>query len=79
MNSLNAQVDLSNAAREAPSNEVLCRRLVIAKTHLDRMERDGTCKDLSALSSARVEFALASRALADALIAQEAVSEPDDY
>ncbi|MCE8016605.1 hypothetical protein HOP62_11040 [Halomonas sp. MCCC 1A17488] len=52
-------------------NEALCKRLVMAKIQLDRLEGDGSCKDLSALSAARVEFALASRALADALIAQE--------
>ncbi|WP_446021188.1 hypothetical protein [Billgrantia sp. Q4P2] len=57
------------------ANEALCKRLVMAKIQLDRLERDDSCKDLSALSAARIEFALASRALADALISQEAAEE----
>lgn len=48
----------------------LCRRLALAKIRLDRLERDVSSKDQGALSAARIEFALASRALADALIAQ---------
>lgn len=60
---------------EPRANEALCKRLVMAKIQLDRLERDGSCKDLSALSAARIEFALASRALADALIAQETAEE----
>lgn len=76
MNSLNAQIELSEERAQASSNAALCKRLVLAKIQLDRLEQDGTCKDLSALSAARVEFALASRALADALIAQEALDDP---
>ncbi|MBZ9557885.1 MULTISPECIES: hypothetical protein [unclassified Modicisalibacter] len=48
----------------------LARRLACAKLRLDRLERDFASKDESALAAARVEFALASRALADALVAQ---------
>lgn len=64
--------DSPNALIEPRANEALCKRLVMAKIQLDRLERDASCKDLSALSAARIEFALASRALADALITQEA-------
>ncbi|SFH51506.1 hypothetical protein [Modicisalibacter xianhensis] len=49
----------------------LVRRLAYAKLRLDRLEQDRASRDLSALMSARVEFALASRALADHLIAQQ--------
>lgn len=49
----------------------LVRRLARAKTRLDRMERDLVSRDLSALMAARVEFMLASRALADHLIAMD--------
>lgn len=45
-------------------------RLAKAKVRLDRLEQQPHSRDDSALASARVEFALASRALADALIAQ---------
>lgn len=48
----------------------LAGRLARAKANLDRLERDAASKDLSALAAARVEFALASRALADELIAK---------
>ncbi|MGQ4878543.1 hypothetical protein ACOJCM_08220 [Billgrantia sp. LNSP4103-1] len=51
-------------------DEGLCRRLALAKIKLDRLERDVGSKDQGALSASRIEFALASRALADALIAQ---------
>jgi hypothetical protein len=71
MNMLSAPGILPGEIEEPSTNGALCRRLVMAKSQLDRLERDGTCKDLSALSAARVEFALASRELADALIAQE--------
>lgn len=47
----------------------LLKRLARARVRLDRMERDSASKDLSELAAARVEFALASRALADDLIA----------
>lgn len=63
-------------ATEPPSKQALCKRLVMAKTQLDRLERDGASKDLTALSAARIEFALASRALADELMAQELPDEP---
>lgn len=49
-------------------DERLYQRLALAKTKLDRLERDPISKDLSALSAARIEFALAARALADALV-----------
>lgn len=71
MNMLNMPVAAPGEREEMATNEALCKRLVMAKTQLDRLERDGTCKDLSALSAARIEFALASRTLADALITQE--------
>lgn len=71
MNMPNMQVAAPGEMEEMASNEALCKRLVMAKTQLDRLERDGTCKDLGALNAARIEFALASRTLADALIAQE--------
>lgn len=45
-------------------------RLAQAKARLDRLEHDHRSRDHSALATARVEFALAARALADALIAQ---------
>ncbi|MGQ4878551.1 hypothetical protein ACOJCM_08260 [Billgrantia sp. LNSP4103-1] len=77
MNMLHEPVELLGEIEEVATNAALCKRLVMAKTKLDRLERDGTCKDLSALSAARVEFALASRALADALIAQELAEEVD--
>ncbi|PMR72170.1 hypothetical protein CR158_07895 [Halomonas heilongjiangensis] len=48
----------------------LGRRLATAKARLDRMEREVVSRDLSALAMARVEFALAARALADDLIAR---------
>ncbi|WP_136069156.1 hypothetical protein [Modicisalibacter radicis] len=48
----------------------LAGRLARAKANLDRLERDVASKDHSALAAARVEFALASRALADEFIAQ---------
>ncbi|MCE8033189.1 MAG: hypothetical protein LPK20_13810 [Halomonas sp.] len=70
MNTMNVP-GLTEPEPEPLDNRALCKRLVMAKTQLDRLERDTTSKDLSALSAARVEFALASRALADALIAQE--------
>ncbi|WP_111413034.1 hypothetical protein [Billgrantia lactosivorans] len=77
MNMLSIPGDIPGEAVAPRLNEVLCKRLVMAKIQLDRLEGDGACKDLSALSAARVEFALASRALADALIAQEAADELD--
>ncbi|EPC03168.1 hypothetical protein L861_22935 [Litchfieldella anticariensis FP35 = DSM 16096] len=48
----------------------LLKRLARAKVRLDRMERDNASRDLSELAAARVEFSLASRALADDLITQ---------
>ena len=48
----------------------LARRLAEAKARLDRLEHEIDSRDLSALATARVEFALASRALADELIAR---------
>lgn len=75
MNMLSRPGNFPGEKVEPHTNEALCKRLVMAKIQLDRLERDGSCKDLSALSAARIEFALASRALADALIAQEAVEE----
>lgn len=75
MDGSNTQASLSGDALKAPTKQSLCKRLVIAKAQLDRLERDGSSKDLSALSAARIEFALASRALADALISQEAAEE----
>lgn len=46
----------------------LARRLAEAKARLDRLEHEVDSRDLSALATARVEFALASRAMADELI-----------
>lgn len=48
----------------------LARRLAEAKARLDRLEHEVDSRDLSALAMARVEFALASRAMADELIAR---------
>lgn len=48
----------------------LARRLARAKDLLDRLERDTASRDHDALGAARVEFALAARALADDLIAR---------
>lgn len=45
-------------------------RLAQAKARLDRLEHDHRSRDHSALATARVEFALAARALADALVAR---------
>ncbi|RDB41727.1 hypothetical protein DU490_16935 [Halomonas sp. DQ26W] len=56
----------------------LKQRLAQAKIQLDSLELDGGSKDLSALSAARVEFALAARALADELIARGHHSERSD-
>ncbi|MCG7600775.1 hypothetical protein MHM84_13370 [Halomonas sp. McH1-25] len=54
----------------------LAQRLSNAKLRLDRLEQDRASRDLSALMAARVEFALASRALADHLIAQQSLTAP---
>ncbi|MFQ3786421.1 hypothetical protein [Halomonas sp. A29] len=75
MNMLSMPGASPDEVAEPRANEALCKRLVMAKIQLDRLERDGSCKDLSALSAARIEFALASRALADALITQEVAEE----
>ncbi|WP_282041558.1 hypothetical protein [Halomonas alimentaria] len=48
----------------------LARRLALAKARLDRMEHDPDSRDLSALGAARIEFAQASRAVADELLAR---------
>lgn len=48
----------------------LVQRLARAKARLDRLEQDRASRDHSALETARVEFALASRALADELVAR---------
>lgn len=72
MNMLSMPGGSPDEVKAPRANEALCKRLVMAKIQLDRLERDDSCKDLSALSAARIEFALASRSLADALIAQEA-------
>lgn len=48
----------------------LARRLAEAKARLDRLEQEVGSRDLSALAMARVEFALAARAIADGLIAR---------
>ncbi|MDI5891463.1 hypothetical protein [Halomonas rhizosphaerae] len=48
----------------------LARRLAEAKARLDRLEHEVDSRDLSALAMARVEFALAARAMADELIAR---------
>ncbi len=60
------------------TDEAPYRRLARAKLRLDRLERDATTKDLSALTAARVEFALAARDLADTLIALGLGSENAD-
>ncbi|PMR76425.1 hypothetical protein [Billgrantia endophytica] len=76
MNVLKMTSELSSPLH--PDNR-LARRLACAKARLDGLERDTASKDQSALAAARVEFSLASRALADALIAQGLhVSESDD-
>ncbi|WP_290788900.1 hypothetical protein [Halomonas sp.] len=49
---------------------VLARRLASAKALLDRLERDTDSRDLSALAAARIEFAQASRAVADNLLSR---------
>lgn len=62
---------LGDAANGACASETaLAGRLARAKANLDRLERDVASKDHSALAAARVEFALASRALADELISR---------
>ncbi|AXY41997.1 hypothetical protein ACFFU2_12165 [Halomonas alkalicola] len=48
----------------------LARRLAQAKALLDRLERDSDSRDLSALGAARIEFAQASRAVADDLLSR---------
>jgi len=48
----------------------LARRLACAKARLDRLERDSDCRDFGALGMARIEFAQASRAVADELLAR---------
>lgn len=48
---------------------LLGQRLARARVRLDRLERDLVTRDYSALATARVEFALASRAMADHLVA----------
>lgn len=68
MSNLNMASDLSS--HELLPYENLERRLVHAKLLLDGLERDAGSKDMGALSAARVEFALAARALADELIAR---------
>ena len=50
----------------------LVRRLATAKARLDRLEQQPRSRDDTALAAARIEFSLASRALADALITQDA-------
>ncbi|PAU76146.1 hypothetical protein [Halomonas salipaludis] len=50
----------------------LVRRLAKAKARLDRLEQQTRSRDDTALAAARIEFSLASRALADALITQDA-------
>ena len=46
----------------------LATRLACAKARLDRLERDADSRDQAALGAARIEFAQASRAVADALL-----------
>ncbi|AMD02253.1 MULTISPECIES: hypothetical protein [Halomonas] len=66
--------NLSRASELSPhgplQHDNLEQRLVQAKLVLDDLERNASSKDMGALSAARVEFALAARALADELIAQ---------
>ena len=50
----------------------LARRLATAKARLDRLEQQPRSRDDTALAAARIEFSLASRALADALIILDA-------
>lgn len=62
-------------ASDAPAvfleiDALLGQRLARAKARLDRLERDLVTRDYSALATARVEFALASRAMADHLVAR---------
>jgi|GEM_PF-1913443 hypothetical protein len=56
----------------------LGRRLARAKARLDRLERDLVTRDHNALATARVEFALASRAMADHLLARGLLESDDD-
>ncbi|HSP59042.1 MAG TPA: hypothetical protein VLO12_12130 [Halomonas sp.] len=61
-------------ASDAPAvfleiDALLGKRLARAKARLDRLERDLVTRDHCALTTARVEFALASRAMADYLMA----------
>ncbi|WP_104202941.1 hypothetical protein [Billgrantia saliphila] len=81
MNLLNMPGDAPDSLATTPcpkADDALCRRLARAKLKLDRLERDVTTKDLSALTAARVEFALAARKVADALVAQGLGSEDAD-
>ncbi len=57
---------------------LLGQRLARAKARLDRLERDLVTRDYSALATARVEFALASRAMADHLIACGLTEDDND-
>ncbi|EWG98426.1 hypothetical protein [Halomonas sp. BC04] len=68
MNNLNMAGEMSS--HDPLLSESLEQRLVQAKLLLDDLERNSSSKDMGALSAARVEFALAARALADELIAQ---------
>ena len=66
-------VDQPVTASEVPDaclvfDTALARRLAQAKALLDRLERDSDSRDLSALGAARIEFAQASRAVADDLL-----------
>ncbi|MBB3190696.1 hypothetical protein [Halomonas cerina] len=70
-----ALVDQLLPLPEVPSaclgfDALLACRLARARINLNRLERDTGSRDHSALAAARVEFALAARALADDLIAR---------
>lgn len=75
MNAFNAARKKTVDESEPQTRAALCKRLVLAKMKLDRLKQDGASRDLSALSAARVEFALASRALADVMVAEEETNE----
>ncbi len=68
-------VDQPVTASEVPDaclvfDTALARRLAQAKALLDRLEHDSDSRDLSALGAARIEFAQASRAVADDLLSR---------
>ncbi|SDL96539.1 hypothetical protein SAMN05192555_10862 [Franzmannia pantelleriensis] len=62
-------------ATQLAIDATLGRRLANAKARLDRLEQQPHSRDDTALASARVEFSLASRALADDLLAHGLIAQ----